>query len=331
MHVAEILFYNMYVPPDISYIVDAYYSTNQENNIKTAYKKDNKSNRRDILLNYLVNDDIQLSANSSYTTLNDFFSLGDLGNVIDTATVTEASLTGAIGQDHNNFRNIFNYSLWDKTDPMSISFKIVLYAKTDPLVDVVIPAYLMMSHASIDKIYDGETPQFHVPGISFNMAMALYNKEKNSARDLQGAIKIAGAGYRESFEESNEQVWVLKEYINGSATGNVKRFYKPTMSFNSKVLAFLIDGLVYVDIGMIKSISLTCSKHTATSRFMNDVRDDRVSSMFFDGNFPIWIELDVQLESARPAMSSMLWNSLNGLNIINNNAQDSINVETTTL
>lgn len=329
MHVAKFLFYNMYVPSEIKPIVDAYYSANQTN-IITTFRDDPSSNqetglnnKRDVLLNYLINDDIQISANSSYTTLNDFFSLGELGGLTDKMVATEGGVTGAVSQDHNNFRNIFNYSLWDKTEPMNTHFKIVLYSKTDPLVDVVIPAYMMMSHAGLDKISSGGAKpiQYAVPGVSFNMAMNIYNRAKlteaNSAPTLQSASGIVEReGYIYNSAKSSANVFVFSDK-NQKRPRKDKIFYKQDLSFNSKVLSFLIDGLIYMDIGTIKSVSVTCSKHTAKTK--EKYKSDTTNKIIdLEGDFPIWMELDIHLESIRPAMSYMLWNSLNGRNILNN-------------
>lgn len=333
MHVAEILFYNMYIPPYIRGIVDNYYSADQLN-IDTLYKLENSGqtfNRRDILLKYLVNEDVQISANSSYTTLNDFFNLGSIGELTDTFVATQGGYSGAVGQDHNNFRNIFNYSLWDKTDPMNINFKIVLYAKTDPLVDVVIPAYLMMSHAGLDKIFgDVSGIKFAVPGVSFVTAMNLYNRRKAKIEDFATDVKTAESKlgrYTYESKESTRNTWVFYEKGKTRSESTKKVIHRNEPIVNSKLLSFLINGLIYIDIGMIKSVSVTCSKHTAktnatygttvTSRnAKNDLVDGIVSSIF-EGDYPIWMELDLQIESIRPAVSYMLWNSLNGNTILN--------------
>lgn len=333
MHVAEILFYNMYIPPYIRGIINKYYGADQSN-IDTLYKLENQGefyNRKDILLKYLVNEDVQISANSSYTTLNDFSNLGTIGELADTFVATAGGYSGAVGQDHNNFRNIFNYSLWDKTDPMNINFKIVLYAKTDPLVDVVIPAYLMMSHAGLDKIFgDASGIKFAVPGVSFVTAMNLYNRRKAKKEEFDTDAQTAAGklgGYTYESKESTRNTWVFYETGRSRSESTKKVIHRNEPIVNSKLLSFLINGLIYIDIGMIKSVSVTCSKHTAKTNatYGTTVKStnaegkpvDGIGSSIFEGDFPIWMELDLQIESIRPAVSYMLWNSLNGNNILN--------------
>lgn len=325
MHVAEILFYNMYIPFHIRKIVDDYYSAEQSN-IPTLYtiQQDKTSfNRRDILLKYLVNEDIQVSANSSYTTLNDFFGLGEIGILTDKIVSTEGAYSSAVNQDHNNFRNIFNYSLWDKTEPMNINFKVVLYAKTDPFIDVVIPAYLMMSHAGIDKIPDlssGTSGKFAVPGVSFSTAMNLYNRRKEASNQI--TLSSAKKKYQDEYDfesaESSYHTWVFYEKGKTRSEATRKVETGPSMNTaNSKILSFLISGLLYIDIGTIKSISVTCSKHTAKTNATYKQDPNANENIIFEGNYPIWMELDLQIESIRPAVSYMLWNSLNGNNVLN--------------
>jgi hypothetical protein len=248
--------------------------------------------------------------------------MGSLGNIIDQTTIAEAAVNESVSQDHNNFRNIFNYSLWDKTEPMSVHFKVILYSKTDPLVDVVIPAYMMMSHAGIDKILntDGTSAKYGVPGVSFNMAMSLYNKSKNSVTSFANASIKANTGLPPNTyvsagaTDEDSEAFVFKRRGNNK---DRKIYYSNKLSFNSKVLAFLIDGLVYIDVGMIKNVSVTCSKHTAkTKQKFKPTSNTTSKPIDFEGDFPIWMELDLHIESTRPAISYMLWNSLNGKNIL---------------
>lgn len=328
MHVGQFLLYNTYIPPSIRVIIDKYYSTMQNNentSFKDQYRVAGKDklqsiSRRDLLFNYLINDDIQLSANSSYVTLNDLFDMSTMGNLVDKTVSTEGALKGAVSQSHANYRNMFAYSLWEKTEPMSINVKITLYSKTDPLIDVVIPTYMIMSHAGLDKFTDPNgDQQYAVPGVSFLMAMYLYKKAKYDIKKLEtDALNVSsddtigtdkeGFVYRQTgaYDKSRNRVnpnGGQKKYFDRDNTD-----FSGDKPFNSKLFSLLIDGLVYLDKAYIKSISATFSKHTAKS-----------NESGFTGDFPIWTELDLQIESLVPAISSMLWDALTnkGSNIIN--------------
>lgn len=324
MHVGQFLYYNAYVPPSITDIVDKYYSVIQSNE-NTTYKDKTANqlftNRRDVLFNYLINDDIQLSANSSYITLSDLFDLGTAADIVDKTISTEGAVKGVYKESHSHYRNMFNYSLWEKTEPMNISLKIVLYSKTDPLIDVIIPAYMIMGHAGLDKIGN----DFAVPGISFNMSMYLYKKNKydllnnntlstmtdKELQTLENDGLILKNGTENTKDPSNRQKTITKN----TYTKTQGLFQKP---FNSKLFSFLIDGLIYLDKAYMKSVSVTFSKHTAKSSAMSN-------GQTFSGDYPIWAELDVQIESIVPAISSMLWDSLTtkGNNSIKNNLSGS--------
>lgn len=308
MQVGKFLFFNAYIPNAVRNIVDKYYSANQSAEYTTyqSNPKDQYMPRRDILLNYLINDDIQLSANSSFITLNDFFNLSDIGNIIDSAVTTEAAVNGVKSQVHANYQNLFNYSLWEKTEPMTISLKIVLYSKTDPLIDVMIPAYMIMGHAGVDKIpgLDPSDGKYAVPGISFLMANYIYQRNKSQMNNTD-VLDTPPSGYKLSNSKdpyidvyTKSETSIVKGKSVTKVVGSVA-VAKKSKPFNSKLFSFLIDGLVYLDKAYIKSISATFSKHTAKS-----------SEPYFDGNYPIWAELDVQVESLIPAISSMLWDSL---------------------
>lgn len=317
MHVGQFLYYNVYVPPSIRGIVDKYYSVIQ-NNENTTFKSESSLrgessttdiDRRDILFNYLINEDIQLSANSSYVTLNELFDLNTAGDLVDKTISTEGAVQGVYSKLHSNYRNMFNYSLWEKTEPMNISLKIVLYSKTDPLIDVVIPAYMIMGHAGLDKINSSSGINFAVPGISFAMSMYLYKKNKydlltqdalNTMSDEQ-KLQLSKEGiidYQGKIDPKTN-----KEFINKKSSTATKKSGLFNSPFNSKLFSLLIDGLVYLDKAYMKSVSVTFSKHTAKS-------SADYNGQNFSGDYPIWAELDVQIESIVPAISSMLWDSL---------------------
>ena len=317
MHIGQFLYYNAYVPPSIRGIVDKYYSVIQKNEV-TSFQSEsairgeannNDINRRDVLFNYLINDDIQLSANSSYITLNDLFNLNTAGDLVDKTISTEGAVQGVFSNQHASYRNMFNYSLWEKTEPMNLNLKIVLYSKTDPLIDVMIPAYMIMGHAGLDKIQGSNGIEFAVPGISFAMSMYLYKKNKYDLltdealatmpdKDKEQHVKEGLIDYESDVIKKTNKI--LTDKKTKKATKKEGLFNKP---FNSKLFSLLIDGLVYLDKAYMKSVSVTFSKHTAKSSEM-------YSGQNFSGDYPIWAELDVQIESIVPAISSMLWDSL---------------------
>ena len=380
MQVAQVLFYNMYIPNEISHIVDDYYTIEQKG-METLYRKSKTSgkttNRRDIQLNYLVNDDIQLSANSSYMSLGDYFDMGSLSTFMQTMVSSEGAFSGFNNSSHNNFRNIFNYSLWEKTEPMNLHLKITLYSKTDPLLDVMIPAYMIMSHAGLDKLYESneQYSKYAVPGISFQVALDLYKRDKVFTFENQLNVKESKkqdvitpkpenviAKPKENpmqpspmvkEEEGKVTSRQITDYLaatlglkpnpkpkpkqaqqktntsksnkttTNSSGGNKQKEPEVTTSasssetfgngnsvYNSKLLSCLIDGLVYIDLGMIKTITTTFSKHTAKTNLRTKL-DGNNNSNLFTGDFPIWAEIDLQIESSKPAVSYMLWDALN--------------------
>jgi len=325
MHVGEFLFYNTYIPQEIRSIVDQYYSVQQANENTIFNKnfsandpdKNSKIDRRDVLINYLINDDVQLSANTSYMNLSEFFDMNAISSLVDKAVIAEGGITGNVASSHASYKNIFNYSMWEKTEPMNINIKIVLYSKTDPFIDVVIPAYLLMSHAGLDKIpsVGNEGSKFAVPGVSAMMALYMYNKQKFKVEN--NILDTAPSG--STFNKTNvKDTFVYDEYTRKNINGKdekYKVYNKSNSLFNSKLFSFLINGLIFIDKAYIKSINATFSKHTAKTSFKSST-----SSSVFQGNYPIWAELDVNVESITPATSDMLWDSLTskGANILAN-------------
>jgi hypothetical protein len=269
-------------------------------------KAENSSNRRDVLFNYLINDDIQISANSSYTSLNDFFDMGQIGDLVDKGVKAIGGITGSLNESHASMRNIFNFSLWEKTEPMAVSLKIVLYSKTDPFVDVILPAYIIAGHSGLDKIPDsGGNHTYAVPGVSFLAGMALYNQHKKDY-NIRTPPETVSASNLNAKRETSISDFVVK---NKKAEGNAQKqtivkgqgigsgIDSPIT--NSKIFSFLIDGLISLDKAMVKSLNITYSKHTAKS-----------SEKMATYDYPIWAEIDLQIESILPATSHMLWDSL---------------------
>jgi len=286
MHVANFYLFNSYIPQKFRKIIQDFYGYDGKNNVLfntgsvRTYNdnslSDTKNNRYDLRFNYLVNDDIQVGIQNTFGSITNIVGLEQLGSINPLLSIAGGTVVDSKTQKNiQNLNNLFSYSIWQKTDPLTINLNIILYAKTDPLIDVIVPAYTLMSHCIIDYAIEGKNNENHLysfPGISSFEALKI-----GSAFDEVGNV----GGYTPK---------------NGKSDNN----------FYSKLISLHIDGLVNMKLAMIKNITPTFSKHTAKSNYSSE----------FTGDYPIYAELNLQIESIIPADSNMLWEGL--LNTLRN-------------
>lgn len=308
MHVAQFTLYNSYIPQEFRKIVNDYYAISSKfTNFGTSSNQDsterfednsNTGSRYDLRFNYLVNDDFQLAIQNDFgriTNLLGMEGMGELPTLIRTgANVTRKGDT-TLNKNVQNLNNLFSYALWQKTNPLSVNMSIVLYAKTDPLIDVVIPAYAIMSHCIIDYVKE--------------------NAKNPKAEFLYGFPGLT------AFEAT--KIGKVYDKVNTSSAYETNN--TSIEQFNSKLISLNIDGVVNLRLAMIKNITPVFSKHTAKSDYNSASRSllaqfnsetdadtkkklaTQLANTQFNGDYPIYAEINLQIESLIPADSNMLW------------------------
>lgn len=237
MHVAQFKLYNSYIPKDYRKIITEYYAVNNppssvfptpttNNDISSPNRIG--SPKFDLLFNYLINDDISISMTNQFGSISNLAGLGFMDRVNTLAKKGASVVKGGENKNIQNLNNLLNYSIWQKTDPLSLSLSIILYAKTDPLIDVIIPAFVIMSHCMIDFTELG----YSYPGLS--------------------AFEAISIGEANGVTRSEEV-----------KLNNVDK----ETSFTSKLISLYIKGLINVNLAMIKNITPVFSKHTAKSKY----------------------------------------------------------------
>lgn len=285
MHVAEFTLYNSYIPSSYRQIILDYYAVDKTNNIlpTPTYNNNVNNDKFDLKFNYLINDDINFSMSSQYGNISNMAGLEFMGQISGLARKGASVIKD--NKNLDNINSLMNYSIWQKTEPLSTNLTIILYAKTDPLIDVVIPAYVLMSHCIIDFMpsISGTGDVYSFPGLT---AFEAINISK-----IKDGI----------------------DFKDDPPKKDAKTPPPPTFDgkFTSKLLSLYIKGLLNIDLAMIKNITPTFSKHTAKSNY------DKTK---YTGDYPISAELTLQIESIIPADSSMLWaGALNPLKDKNKN------------
>ena len=299
MHVANFYLFNSYIPQEYREIIHNYYGYSGNNILKTdsistfddATALQKGSSRYNLQFNYLINDDIQLGIQNSFGNITNIEGLGGLGGVMPLVRMA-GSTTKKKGSQENiqNLNSLFNYSIWQKTDPLTVNLSIVLYAKTDPLIDVIIPTFALMSHCIID-----------------------YAKEDATNPDANNIYGFPGLSSFEALKigQANDKIPITLDEEKNSKNNNTDD------TFLSKLISLNINGLVNLKLAMIKNITPSFSKHTAksnyTSKKVNPLNpsgaypSSSYGSNTFEGDYPIYAELNLQIESITPADSNMLW------------------------
>lgn len=293
LHIAQFNLYNSYIPQQFRQIIRDYYAiTSDSTNFKSGSttKGDNdflantkEGSRYDLKFNYLINDDFQLAIQNEFGRITNLIGMGELGSLpglIRTGANVQKKGQTDLNKNVQNLNNLFNYAVWQKTNPLTVNLNIVLYAKTDPLIDVVIPAYTLMSHCIIDFVKeDSKNPQanflYGFPGLT------AFETTKIAA--VYDNIRVDENKYNANNNNSTE--------------------------INSKLMSLYIDGVVNLNLAMIKNITPTFSKHTAKSSYVSksNTISNTTKTNEFNGDYPIYAELNLQVESIVPADSNMLW------------------------
>lgn len=308
MHVAEFYLYNSYIPQQFRKMINEFYATKGNSRFQSYRTNSNgekvseydvtQGTRYDLRFNYLVNDDVQLAIQNQFGKITNLVGMGGLGSIPSLLKygpslerTGKSKLSG--GESFQNLNNLFNYSIWQKTEPLIVNVSIVLYAKTDPLIDVVIPAYTIMSHCIIDYVKENSknpdaTFTYSFPGLTAYEVTKI-NAVFDDAIQQSSGVSVEG-----------------DPFVIDPATN--KKVLRKT--YNSKLISLYIDGLVSMDLAMIKNITPVFSKHTAKSSYSSQTKYANASydiNNTFNGDYPIYAEINLQIESLVPADSNMLW------------------------
>ncbi len=224
-----------------------------------------------------INEDIDYDLSSTFTSPDDILpGLGKLGRINNLLTGQSAQIL-----------NIFQVPTWEKTEPIALNLKPILYTRRNAILDCLIPAWSLASLTILK--YDGKS--FRTPGVWLgNVGEASKRivktgkpqkeagsehaaSQTNTARDHEEAVTAVTNGLKELGESSN--------FVNVRIPG---------------IVAFT---------GILKSCKPTFSRHVTES------------------GGPLWVMLDMKIEGAIPASSIELFSELSQLSSGNGNVSTS--------
>jgi hypothetical protein len=212
-------------------------------------------------------EDLSLETNSSFQTLEAIFSIaGRIQRIL--SAVNSLSAQGSAG----SLANIFTYEMWQKTDPIALNFKTVLYTKTNPFLDVWLPTVMLTSQSILSVINSkGGKKSYKLPGISLGGVRKFQKQQEDQARIGNNDLDAPADN----------------EILNSDDLAKLNKNAEKSKSFE-KLCTVRIPGVIKISPCMIVSAKPTFSRQTS-----------RVSGK----PFPIWAEIEMQIKSVAPASS----------------------------
>lgn len=232
-----------------------------------------------------INEDIDFDLSSSFTTPDDILpGLGKFGRINNLLTGSSAQIL-----------NIFQVPTWEKTEPVSLNLKPILYTRRNAILDCLIPAWSLASLTILK--YDGKS--FRTPGVW------LGSTGESLARQQKPAQRDQPAG--ESHAAGQNNATNVEAGTKGTAQQNAAQKLKDGLAELNKGSNFVkvrIPGIISFT-GILKSCKPTFSRHVTES------------------GGPLWVMLDMKIEGAIPASSIELFSELTQLSSGNGNISSS--------
>jgi hypothetical protein len=271
----------------------AIFSPNDETNLR---KFINPSNSEDVKKfdSYIVEadkkpkliipllEDISVEANSSFQGLDTIFPLaGRIDRILK--AVSSISGQGSSG----SLSNIFNYEMWQKTEPISLNFKTILYTKTNPFLDVWLPVAMLTSQSILSAIRDTKNKKtiYKLPGISLGGVRKFQAQMAREASIGDPSTTSINPKTKKKYTETELDKLAKEEEKKDK---QAEEDYKASKSFE-KLCTVRIPGIMIISPCMVVSAKPTFSKQYS-----------RINGK----PFPIWAEIELQIKSVSPASSS---------------------------
>lgn len=186
----------------------------------------------DFKASFPLQEDISIGLESQ------FQDAADLVPGIASKLQTLKSVMNAASGTSSEFFNLFKLQVWQETNPVQMTFKLVFHTKTDAWADVWVPAMSLASLSVLKKIGTGEGGIFRTPGVS----LANFAKIK--------AAQLATKNVKDEAKGKKAEDALNKELENkdGFENGNMVGVHIP--------------GLIRFEDGFVPKCNLTFSKES---------------------------------------------------------------------
>lgn len=190
------------------------------------------------------------------------------------------------GNQTTNAADFMKVQVWKETEPFKMNFKFSLQTKTDPFVDVYLPAILLCSQTILSPVvgngtltegddYLTKSVLLRTPGVNKNKLNTSKSNNRTYSSDRNASSKILDTfsilvRQIDGIEQKSEQIKTDTEYRSDESI---------LSDYNS---------LISLDYAFIESAKPTWSKERTTS------------------GIPLWCELELTVQSVFSANDSML-------------------------
>jgi hypothetical protein len=259
-----------------------------------------------IMLDILEDFTYELKSNfQSYKeAISDVSSIaGQITNFFD-----KLSTASALGQVTSLGADLMKVQVWKETEPFKMNFKFSLQTKTNPFIDVYLPATLLCSQTILSPISSevdyAQTVAFRTPGVNKNKL----NKTEQTSQTRTATITTDKKGKKTTtYSQTSNQIPAKQRNLSskildtfGILVRNIDNAQQQTSNLesnysvsdteyrsNESVLSDY-NALVNIDYAFIETAKPTWSKERTTS------------------GIPLWCELELTVQSVFSANDSMM-------------------------
>lgn len=247
-------------------------------NLSIRESSDSGNNFLKIAIQLDILEDFTYELKSSFQSYKE--SLSDVSTMASSILgfFDKLSTLNALSQSTSKSAELLKVQVWKETEPFRMNFKFSLQTKTDPFIDVYLPAILLSSQtilSPLGDVGDGNT-YFKTPGVNQQKLSAQNKNNKLSAKDRNGSSKVLDTfailvrNIQTFNETKTSKVSVSDtEYRSGES---ILSDYNPLMS---------------IDYAFIETAKPTWSKERTES------------------GVPLWCELELTVQSVFSANDSM--------------------------
>ena len=194
------------------------------------------------------------------------------------------NINGALNQITTKGADFMKIQVWKETEPFKMNFKFSLQTKTNPFIDVYLPATLLCSQTILSPIdqpnSEPKNVVFKTPGVNKNKIQNSQSATKTTAKDRNSSSKIL------------DSFGVLVRNIDNAqqkAQGNETDYSVSDTEYPSdESILSSYNALVHIDYAFIETAKPTWSKERTTS------------------GIPLWCELELTVQSVFSANDSMM-------------------------
>lgn len=205
-------------------------------------------------------DDVTIDTGSEFTEASSVFPQ------LDFLQTTLGTLSGISGTT-TKLQSMFDLQVWKKTNPFRLNLEVMLYTKTDAIMDVLVPAVGLLSLSILSARTAGG---FSTPGVSLR-TFGTWSSASKAPKDVAKGKATAAVKTASSPAPS------------GDAGVSAQSLRDEIEKTGAKILKLRIPGIITIPDGIVKTCKPLFSKELTES------------------GAPLWCKLAMEIESIFPA------------------------------